>query len=642
VVYIASNNNNKFLKPLDGKLKKHKIYGFDIETYCDTNEFLMGSIVNSDLSEKYVFWDKQRMIDFILKSDKLKNSRIFATNLSFDFLGLFGDNFNLLEKFQYCIRGSDFISIKLNRKNKTVRKSIEFQDTFSYARFSVKLLGKIISLPKLAKPKGLGRINPSPATTEGKYMQEYNIRDSQISAGFAEFLQDSFYNLGCNMKLTIASTAMDLWLRKYLDRWIMQPPKEQIEELREGYYGGRTEAFYRGQINNTRLYLYDINSLYPYVMKARRYPVPDSVVIITDNTDIKYIMNYEGLSYCSIQAPKIMYPLLPLRTTDDNKLLFPAGEFEGWHTHAELRKALSIGYKIRYIKKTYYYKMTFSPFYRYVTDMYDLRLKYKQEKSPMQLPVKILLNSLYGKFAQRLHNMEIVFDQDMVAKCLAYNNEHNKQRYKIDSPHCPKSDIPIPKDIIKEHGLPENSVYDTSRMFFITDTESDRYSKFINPILSIYITSYARLELYKWIEKVISTASGGKVFYCDTDSVITDIKLPEDTGLGMMKLEKTITDLIIVRPKLYFYRTIEGNEYSRAKGIHGSLSYSEFTELVKTGKHKSMKFSKFKESLRRNISFNTKIDIVKHLDLEDKKRDWDNNLFCLNKFEKSKPKFFER
>lgn len=614
---------NTFLKNKKVKLQPKNIYGFDIETYGENNTFLMGSIVNE--KEKYVFWDKKEMQDFILKSHKIRNSRLFATNLGFDFLALFGTNcelknekdFKILSKFEFLIKNGEFINIKLRQNEKNL---VEFSDTMNFLRAGVYVLGKIIGIDKLYKPHFLGA-KVLRYTKEGQELEQYNINDSYITFRFADFLQKTFNDLGANMKYTIASTSMELFRSKYLKTWIQQPIKPLLKLMFDGYYGGRVEAFCRGDLSldNDKKYLYDINSLYPYVMESKLFPLPSSLDL-HEGHDLKYIKNYEGLSYCYIESEfdmtKLVYPLLPYRDMESKKLLFPIGIFYGWHTHAELRKAIEIGYKIEVIK-TIYYKETFNPFYEFVEDLYRKRMEYKKEKSILELPMKILLNSLYGKFAQKPIESEILFtnikeDYDKVENAFAVNDDLERRgfdkRYYIDTPDHNER---------KEGDL----LITEPRFYYLKDLDTDNYAKFINPIISIYITSYARLELYKYIENCIKT--NHKVYYCDTDSIMTNKKLPVSSKLGDLKLECKIKNGIIVKPKFYYIENNDtGKNLIKAKGMSNLKELIDFKKVLETKEYTYMKFTKFKESFRRKLPFNTKIDVTKIINFEDDKRKW--------------------
>lgn len=615
VINIHSKN---YLKPTKEKITKYKLFGFDIETYGDKNKFLMGSIVNG--TEKYVFWEQKLMQDFILKSRKLSGAVIFATNLSFDFLALFGDDYRLLSKFRIINKGSDFIFIKRTSN----RRTIKFMDTFSFFKVSVKQLGKIVGVPKLEKPDTLGDyVNKN--SSEGRYLEKYNVQDSYISYLFAEFLQKNFNDLGSTLKCTVASTSMNIFKRNYLKHWIMQPKKQVIEEQFNAYYGGRVESFYRGYIssnNNNPYFLYDINSLFPHVMREKNYPNPNSIKLGVD-------LSKEGYTYCNIRSPEnLYYPLLPHRT-EDNKLLFPLGEFRGWHSNIELRKAIELGYIINPIKG-YHYTMVFNPFKDFITDLYNKRLDCLKKGSATQLIYKLCMNSNYGKWGQRLYYQDLLFaDSEKDNKKFLKVCEENKQRHKIGLKS--RYEIDITEKYVKTK---DGNEYFKPIIYYVRDTESENYPKFINPIMAIYTTSYARLELYNWIEKVLKM--GKKVLYCDTDSLITDAILPTGEKLGQLKKEIDIKEGVIVKPKFYYLQDSDNSIVVKSKGMSNLKTLMKFKKTIRTREYSYVKFTKFKESIRRDLDFNEKIKIRKIIDLEDNKREWDG-LFNERKIEKSKP-----
>lgn len=589
---------DNFLKPLNNKIIYKNLFGFDIETYGEDNKFLMGSIVND--KNTFVFWDRNMMQEYIIKN--MKNCIIFATNLGFDFLSLFGNDFKILSQFDYTIKGSDFIIIK--------HKRFSFYDTMSFFKASVEKLGEIVGIEKLEKPSFLGeRVTKN--SNKGKILEKYNIRDSLITFKFADFLQKSFNKYGCNMKCTLASTSMHLFRNRYLKHWIKQPEKKILIDCFKGFYGGRCETFYRGKIPENKFYLYDINSLYPYMMNIKNYP---------NTNTLKNGINLEkeGMTRCKIHCPDMFYPFLPFRTKE--KLLFPTGNFEGWYTNAELRKSIDLGYDIIPIEG-YYCESNFNPFNDFINELYSERLRLKNIGSPIELPIKIIMNSLFGKFSQKLYYQEILFADnkkniDKISEYCKINrnleNAGKDIRYEIDS---------------------VGNIDDIPKIYYIKDFDNISYPKFINPMIASYITSYARMELYSYFEKIIS--NNHKVLYCDTDSLITDMELHTSTKLGDMKKEIDIKKGILIKPKFYYLEN-DDNIFVKSKGCHNLNSINQFKEVLENRTYEYVKFTKFKEAMRRNIHFNKKINIIKYLDFEDNKRLW-KNLFDENILEKSNP-----
>lgn len=642
------------LKPKTDKIKKYKIFGFDIETYGKYNKFLMGSIYGYDKKNNKniikVFWDKKEMQNYILNSHLFRgNTLFFATNLGFDFLGLFDDRLIDLN-IQFLIRGTQFLNIKIKTKS---GHTINFRDTLNFLKASVENIGKkVLGIEKLTKPKCLGKKPKN--EIEKKQLEKYNIRDSEITFKFANFLQDNFNELGTNIKYTIASTSMSLFQNKYLTETLYQPKKEVIEFLFKAYYGGRTEIFKRGKVENLKYY--DINSLYPYVMDKFNYPHPNYIKNIKYETNIlnnfimyskndeilNYINNYEGVTKCfiepdynneSIKNGLDNFPILPTRDNKRGKLLFCNERQLGYYSNVELRKALDLGYKISPIE-TYFYVKTFNPFKIFVRDLYKKRLEAKRNKSPTQLIYKILMNANYGKWCQKMEYQEV-----LINNCLEV--QHKIHEYILENKNREKQNKPLKYNISVVDSCKikhDTGSIESPQIYYVTDLERNYIPKFINPILGIYITSYARLELYKLIENIVSRKFD--LYYCDTDSVICNCELPVSKKLGALKKEYDIIEGVLVKPKMYFFKGIDEDnkecEIYKCKGLMNISSYKDFISLLETKKYSYTKFSKFKESIRRHIYFNEKMIIDKVIDLEDNKREWEKE-FNYNELQDSKP-----
>ena len=581
-----------WMKKIHGKLKKHVFAGIDIETegtaaYNEKGEFDYTSYEFVSLAIYHqdgttYFTRNKREARELLTSPRFRGVTFVATNLTYDYCGVFWDSeeWNQMKRVPKGSGGYLGVSYNLGCK----RGSIHFIDTINYVPFSVKKLGEILHTEKKTPPKWLGERKPR-TQAEWTVFKEYNVRDAEISMRFMIFLEESMNTLGANLQLTIASTAKDLFQREYMDQyWVKESERlrgaEWVEDfIRQGYYGGRTETFARGHIENMNYY--DINSLYPAVMR-NELPLPQSVYHCKEPSN-HTISLYEGVSDVTVYAPDMIYPLLPYRT--DNKLLFPVGEFRGTYNHVELREAIKLGYKILDVHKQIIYTEVHRPFKKYVETLYKKRVEYKKEGSPMQLTVKLLLNSLYGKFAQNtLIKEELYMIEYMTDK-------ENKHIHTLDTE---KSSLGIYDDYI------------------VVRTPKKPTNNFIFPILSSYITSYARLLLYEYITKYDG-------LYCDTDSVITKSSIPETTALGGMKKELVIDDGVLIKSKLY-----RVNNMVKAKGLK-KADRKIFDMILAEAPIIQEQFIKPRTAVRRGVLPNSVIKITKHINLNDDKRVWKNN-----------------
>lgn len=164
------------------------------------------------------------------------------------------------------------------------------------------------------------------------------------------------------------------------------------------YFGGRFEMIKRGFIG--KAYLYDINSAYPY-----------AICNIPDLSDGKWIKRKSihqdakiGFFRILADIPDDKYiPPFPFRA--NNNILFPSGKFETYVTLDELQacenskyyKILDSFQFIPYSKKY--------PYRKFIESMYQKRQELKSANDPMQLPLKIILNSIYGKTGQKVNRI---------------------------------------------------------------------------------------------------------------------------------------------------------------------------------------------------------------------------------------------
>ena len=94
--------------------------------------------------------------------------------------------------------------------------------------------------------------------------------------------------------------------------------------VRDSFFGGRCSAIkLYHELNeelNEKIHYFDVTSLYPFVVKTKKYPVGHPVVI--KNPEISRINDYNGFVFLKILPPKNLYlPVLPVRFK--NKLIFP-------------------------------------------------------------------------------------------------------------------------------------------------------------------------------------------------------------------------------------------------------------------------------------------------------------------------------
>jgi len=518
---------------------------FDIETFKFINPYSLAMYdgkdyrlyTGSDCVKKFldeVLNYKYRAVNFYAH-----NGGKFDFNFLVEYLRFRDYDFKMVFQGSRCLRLRVYHTKEGKSKDRKNRNATSFSDSYSLLKFSLDKLTKNFDV----KHKKINFMEKPEKQRDYEYLYElYKKKDKR----FYEYVKNDVFGLyevliGFNkmitenngkMGLTIASTSLKTFRNYYkYDRHIEMANKETNKEMKNAYYGGRTEIF-KMFVKEKKLYCYDINSLYPFVMFNNEYPVCPPRLCRNSNKNM--IMEYHGITEAEIRAPKNLYiPLLPYHYTinGNNKLVFPLGKFTGYWDNHLLRKAYDLGYEIKPIK-TYVFGKTEMIFKEYVKRFYKLK-QTSLKDTPNYIIAKLLLNSLYGKFGQRQ-----------------------------------ESEIFIKYSDLKFNDFKEISVYDPDSHIFKVKTESQ--GKFFIPQISIHVTAMSLLQLYSHIENILKK---GFLIYCDTDSLFTNVKLPISEKIGGLKLEYEFNKGYFLLPKTYCVIKKNNECYIRAKGYGGNIRY---------------------------------------------------------------------
>jgi len=196
----------------------------------------------------------------------------------------------------------------------------------------------------------------------------------------------------------LANLALRTWkINNYSRRTTIENcPKLFYNAITRAYFGGRIEAFKLGTFH--RVYVYDINSAYPYAITL--LPKTKGKHWVKVKRFIKgfgvWHIKWKHLS----ASPGIGYFPLRLR---DGSIKFPL-QGEGWYWEPEVSFALkSSDIEIKIIEGYFLIdENEKTPLAKKISELYDARLKYKKKNDLRHWIIKILLNSMYGKFAQKV------------------------------------------------------------------------------------------------------------------------------------------------------------------------------------------------------------------------------------------------
>ena len=309
------------------------------------------------------------------------------------------------------------------------------------------------------------------------------------------------------------------------------------------YHGGRVSMFYKGIIK-TRTYIYDINSAYPYAM-LHTHPFGNKVHVTSNkSTKISELSFYriEGIS-------RGIFPYI------DEKLHYPNDDSvkEYCVTGYELKAALETqSFDGRILKEIQFNEHI--SFVDYISHYYKQKSSHKKGTIPYIL-AKLAMNSVYGKLGA------------------------NPDKY-LDYIIC------APKDasrIMSEQGA--MLAYLGERYTLLAIPIPDIRKRFYNVATASSITGFVRARLWRAIQRV--KADGYNVYYCDTDSLITNHpSLPTSKEIGGWDLEQTNDLLYLYAPKIYAARNAITKKWKVAsKGVD-----LEPTDILKLLNGKSVRW----------------------------------------------------
>jgi len=530
-----------------------EFFVFDIETVkrrgdneetitnATPRNFLFGAIYGANHHKVfYSIKDFKKEIEH----KRYKNKILFAHNAEYDLSGIFGNIYKNLDP--RAIFNGRFICANYNH--------ITFADSFNIFPSSVGNIGKELGLQKMELEYELLPTNKRNITQE---QIDYCIRDCEI---VWKALQKIFQEAGA-VRLTLAGLSLDFFRNTYLKHSIKFNDTYN-DYFFNSYYGGRVEAFRLGKV---KAYKYDVNSMYPFAMVKAIFPNPDKLKSKKEPspTEAKYLIGrYEGVIHCQVEHEKSFIGLLPYKR--DGKLIFPTGVFTGWWNFNEIRYAISTKrVKIIHVEEIVYAPPYETPFNDYVIDLYNKR---KNSTGIYKSIYKLLMNSLYGKFAQRIKYETTYF------------------------PEIPYERIQLMKELERKFNI---KLFSSKRKdCFIELEKANQYTKHTIPIFASYITSFARIELLKYLIK-----HEKDICYCDTDSIALTTKQKYNSSeLGGLKMEPAIITEIRGNKN---YIEIENNETKlKLKGVP-----KKHTKIQ--GKYRYQKMTKTKEALRRNTEAGT-------------------------------------
>jgi len=174
-------------------------------------------------------------------------------------------------------------------------------------------------------------------------------------------------------------------------------PEKVGEASRFAYAGGRFELFKIGYHHETA-YSYDIRSAYPSAIRNLPNLTTGTWEHVTAPKTISTFGVYRiKFSHSTLMTTRPM----PFYYRDMRSAVHFPNIVEGWYWSPEAKIAEYLGDDAEILEGWVYTDTGERPF-SWIEDTYNLRAEWKAAGNPSQIALKLLMNSMYGKFAQRV------------------------------------------------------------------------------------------------------------------------------------------------------------------------------------------------------------------------------------------------
>jgi len=322
-----------------------------------------------------------------------------------------------------------------------------------------------------------------------------------------QFNEDVFKGFGIPMTkcFTSASLAKKAFFQGSYNQYkfpIYSLPQSMDAYLRKGYFGGRVECFHMGKVPGSKFYYYDFTSLFPSE-GCKDLPFGKPVLVKAN-----FIMPAEGVlsrrffgfARCLVRTKYMDREVLPLHAVKANgKLMFPI--LDDWREMTlfseEIRKGIALDIYEYQVLDGYAFDRApiLASFFK--KGFTEKARAAAEDKPALSQAHKIVINSGYGFWGIRTENRDAVV--------------------------CLTKDEIADLDAYEDTGKLKHVGY--IGKYIMARVEKDLPVEDFNVSIAAAITSYARMKLYSAITAIQS--KGHRVFYCDTDSIMTDCRLSD-------------------------------------------------------------------------------------------------------------------
>lgn len=500
----------------------------------------------------------------------------FAHNLTFDGLVILNSltkDVEIVEKGT-LLRGCSIYAISFKKNNKIIK----FQCSSKILPLSLKDIALKLNLPQKID---IDHNSITACNFKDKIVMEsvirYCKRDVYITQLFMFKINEELKNIYPGWWIwcyTISGLALKIFDKNF-NKHISINLSDRIDNLiRPAYYGGRCEVF-GNPVEGDKIFHYDFSGMYTNRLKEV-FPYGD-IKVITTSFDIEV----PGFYFVEVESNFSKIPILPYRCEKTKKLLFPNGVFSGIYWHEELilfKKNGGIIKKIHWAgifeKEAYIFK-----------DFSEFCIENRKKSKLNKILWKLIPNSFIGRLGLKNNDEKTIIIED---------SDYN----------------PFDYNVVSDRRI-------NNQWLVTVKTEEDLNKTSNNVIYPAIITSKARIVW--WVNAMEIINNGGRLLYCDTDSMFVSFKRNViGEKHGEIEWKDNTKDTII--DKACFagnkaYAIISNNVTTiKIKGIkNNDINFEEFENKFYKSETINFKFDLFEKKL-----FNMKIsEIIKKIKFSD-------------------------
>lgn len=235
---------------------------------------------------------------------------------------------------------------------------------------------------------------------------QYNRAELEVLVLLMEEFRRVVYSTGYQVRYWYGpGAAAAEWLRvNGIDKHIAELPSDMEDPVSRAYFAGRIDDAAWGKAE--RIFHYDINSAYPYAIRDLPSLVGLDWQLCQGDSEEDFSLRRVSWRIVGRTDGLYQWGVLPYRMRD-GRILFPL-QGHGWYWGVEVEAAkryvasLHNGSEL-VVHESWVPKgeLTY-PFREPVERDAQKRIEYKKKGDPAHWVLKLILNSLYGKLAQRI------------------------------------------------------------------------------------------------------------------------------------------------------------------------------------------------------------------------------------------------